>query len=152
MGITLCNEADIKARLQLGDADSLTADQSKKWPPLAEEATGIVEGFIHRAWGTDPGISSVPQGIRVVTSRMTVRAMGAATSPNTPVEGQEAASSTFGPMSYNNRFGTDAVFTSPWLSKADRLALQPYVDRGSVVHEPMFDTDYVSNLDNDWRG
>lgn len=139
MGVVLADESDIKARLQLGESDSLNAAQTKAWPPLAEEATGIVEGFLRREW---LDLATVPKEVRVVVSRMTVRAMSAPAggSAGAPVEGQSSASSTFGPMSYSRGFGQDAVFTSPWLSKADRMALSPYANVSAVHNEPMYDT------------
>jgi hypothetical protein len=153
MGITLCDESDIKARLQLGVSDTLTDAQQKAWPSLAEEATALVEGYLGREWDVDPDVDppqtegdvlvTVPRAIRVVVSRMTVRAMNA---PQTAaaglIDGQQTASSTFAGMSYNRGFGPDRVFTSPWLSKPDREALRRYVVRGQIQHVAMFDNSY----------
>ncbi|HJT93885.1 MAG TPA: hypothetical protein VJ777_18470 [Mycobacterium sp.] len=147
MGVTLCEEQDIKDRLGLTDDQDLTADQQAKWPGTAAEASVLVEGFLRREWDD---LATVPDAIKVVVSRMTVRAMTAPAGPLSPMEGQQSSSSTFGPMSYNRSFGADAVFTTPWLSKADRLALSRF--RGGVTNEPMFDTAAVSNADNDWAG
>lgn len=161
MGITLCDESDIKKRLKLGDTDTLTVDQQKAWPSLAEEATTLVEGYLGREWIVDPDtdddndpsdppaleadvLATVPKGIRIVVSRMTVRAMTQTQGGATPVDGQQSASSTFGPMSYARGFSTD-VFSSPWLSKSDREALRRYVVRGQVQHVPMFDDTFNRN-------
>jgi hypothetical protein len=155
MGITLCDESDIKARLQLGDSDTLTDEQQKAWPPLAEEATTLVEGFLGREWVVDDTLdppqtesdllATVPRGVRVVVSRMTVRAMTAPKAGGgTPIDGQQSSSSTFGPMSYARGYSTD-VFSSPWLSKSDREALRRYVVRGQIQHVAMFDDSYNRN-------
>ena len=138
MGLTLCDEQDIKDRLELGPGDNLTTEQQQKWPAKAAEATAQVEGYLHREWTTT--IGDVPTAVRIVTSRMTVRAMTAPVGAGAPVDGQSGASSTFGPMSYNRRFGEGAVFTSPWLSRADKQALDPYIARAAVYNEPMYDT------------
>lgn len=149
MGITLCDESDIKARLQLGVGDNLSTAQQNAWPGLAEEATGQVEGFLLREWNpdltTDPpqtdadALTLVPKEIRVVTSRMVVRTMNTpAQGGTTPMDGQQSASSTFGPMSYARGFAADSVFTSPWLSKADKLALARFSLRRQIHNEPMF--------------
>lgn len=149
MGATLCDESDIKKRLQLGDSDTLTADQAKAWPPLAEEATGLVEGFIKFGWSdtfdiNDPTLTPpVPKEVRVVVSRMVVRAMTAPKSgPGVPLDGQQSSSSTFGPMSYARGFASDSVFTSPWMSKSDRLALIRF-RQGNIQNVPMYDTSKV---------
>lgn len=164
MGITLCDESDIKARLRLGVDGVLTDEQTAAWPGLAEEATVLVEGFLGREWDIDDDtidgpdedddgtevpqteadvLATVPKGIRVVVSRMTVRAMtGASTAGGAvPMDGQQSASSTFGPLSYARGFSTD-VFSSPWLSKSDRESLRRYVVRGQVQHVPMFNNTY----------
>lgn len=156
MGITLCDESDIKDRLLLGPSDSLSADQAKKWPPLAAEATVLVEGFLGREWEVDDTaeppqteaavLATVPKGIRVVVSRMAVRAMTQTAGGATPVDGQQSASSTFGPMGYARSFSTD-VFTSPWLSKSDRETLRRFVIRGRIQHVAMFDDSY----NRSWR-
>jgi hypothetical protein len=153
VSITLCDESDIKSRLQLGDTEDLTADQAKAWPPLAQEATGLVEGFLGRTWPDETLIADVPTAVRVVVSRMTVRAMTTPTGPGAPIDGQQSASSTFGPMSYARGFGSESVFTSPWMSKADRLALTPYLARQAVQNEPMYDTSIPRGgrtLGDDW--
>lgn len=154
MGITLCDESDIKARLQLGDSDTLTSQQQKAWPGLAEEATTVVEGYLGSEWDIDPDVdppqteadvlATVPKAVRVVVSRMTVRAM------NTPanaaaagmVDGQQSATSALGPMSHSRVFPADTLFTSPWMSKSDRAALARYVVRGRIQHVAMFDDTY----------
>lgn len=163
MGVTLCDERDIKKRLQLGDGDSLTDEQAKAWPSIAEEATGIVEGYLKRKWTptveplqTDAQrLAEVPPEIRTVVSRMTVRAMNSPVGPGAPIDGQQSSSSTFGPMSYARGYSSDAVFTSPWLSKVDRIALSPYRKTQAVQNEPMFDDTkarFGHTLDSDWSG
>lgn len=166
MGITLCDESDIKARLQLGPDDTLTDAQQKAWPGAAEEATTLVEGFLGREWDVDDDtldgpdadddgtevpqteadvLATVPRAVRVVVSRMTARAMNAGVGGGQlPIDGQQSQSSTFGPMSYARGFSTD-VFTSPWLSKSDREALRRFVVRGKIQHVPMFDDSYNRN-------
>lgn len=145
MGVTLCNDTDIAKRLGV---DSLTETQSAAWPGKAEEATVLVEGFTHRTW---TALADVPKAVRIVVSRMTVRAMESPSGiPAAPIDGQTSASSTFGPMSHSRGFGADAVFTTPWLSKTDRVALAPYVARAAVYHEPMYDTTVRSRDGYDW--
>jgi hypothetical protein len=160
VGITLCGESDIKARLQLAADDDLSDRQQAAWPGLAEEATVQVEGFLKREWVVDPNhtdingnpdrdtvdkvLALVPKAVRVVVSRMVVRAMtqgtGGVGTGSVPMDGQQSQSSTFGPMSYSRGFSTD-VFSSPWLSRGDKLALLRYV--GSTVYNvPMFDDSY----------
>lgn len=132
MGVTLANAQDVKDRL----GRDLNAPETAAWANVAKEASVIVEGYLNRQW-TD--FAEVPDAVRVVTSRMTVRAMQAPTGSTAPVDGQRGFSSTFGPMSHNRTFGEDAVFSTPWLSKADRAALAPYVMRAGVFNEPMYD-------------
>lgn len=145
MGVTLCDESDIKARF---DGRDLTTDEQAKWPGRAAEATVQVEGFVLRQWDD---LATVPLAIRIVTSRMTVRSMTAPTGgAGAPIEGQSSASSTFGPMSYSRGFGQDAVFTSPWLSKADKAALAPYISHAAVYNEAMYDTTLYDRTDYDF--
>ena len=138
MTATLADELDIKARLNLGAGDSLPA-QYTNWAGPAKEASVIVEGFLHRTWDA---LNAVPEAVRVVVSRMTVRAMSAPVgTPGAPIEGQRSFSSQFGPMSHQRTFGEDAVFSTPWLSKSDRAALAAYVMRAGVFNEPMYNTE-----------
>lgn len=138
MTATLADELDVKARLNLGAGDALP-EKYTNWAGPAKEASVIVEGFLHRTWDA---LASVPEAVRVVVSRMTVRAMQAPTGggAGVPVDGQRSFSSQFGPMSHQRTFGEDAVFSTPWLSKADKAALAPYIMRAGVFNEPMYDT------------
>jgi hypothetical protein len=146
---TLADELDIKARLNLAPADALP-ERYTNWAGPAKEASVVVEGYLHRTWSA---LNDVPEAVRVVTSRMTVRAMQApAPGPaGVPVDGQRSFSSTFGPMSHQRTFGEDAVFSTPWLSKADKAALAPYILRGGVFNEPMYPERLVDRTGYDFE-
>lgn len=139
MGVTLCDEDDIKARL--GGVTDLTAPQLAAWPGAAEEASVLIEGFLEREWTV---FGDVPRNVRIVCSRMVVRTFTPAGESGgqlggTLMPGTKSFNSSMGPFGHTTTFGDDVVFGSPWLSKADRLALRK--PRPQVTHEPMYDPD-----------
>lgn len=125
----LCTVGDVINRL----GRQLDADQSTAAPGCITEASGLVAGYLARDYAE---LAEVPERVRVVCSRVAARALTGAASNLPP--GTTEFGSSLSVMSHTVKLGADTVNGSPWLSRADKTALSPYVVRGRVMNFPMF--------------
>lgn len=110
----LATQADIEAQL----GRDMTSTELDRMPGLLAKASVIVEGYVGVVY--EPG-DTVPGAVTIVVASMVARVF--ATS-GTVTPGMTAETMTAGPHSWQRSFSNEANSVEPWLTKADRIALQ----------------------------
>lgn len=124
--LLLASHDDVAVRL----GRLLTADESQRVEPLLEEASVMVGAWI----GGEP--DPVPDGVRVVVSRMVARVFTAASNTSAPEAGVASVSMTAGPFGFTRGFTTDASSGGVWLGQQDKAMLKPHRRGGGAVSVP----------------
>lgn len=103
---------------QLGRA--LTDAEEERLPGLLAKASVIVEGYLGIVYGSS---DTIPGAVTIVVASMVARVLASAgAGPIAP--GQTSDMVVAGPHSWQRSFGDGANTVEPWLTKADRIALQ----------------------------
>lgn len=126
--VVLASDADVEARL----GRDLDTSETAAVAGLITEASVLVVGYLNRDW---TALADVPDAVRVVVSRMVARALTG--SSNIPA-GTESFSSSLSVMSHTVKLGTDVAIGSPWLSKADKISLDPHRAYRGLMNVPMY--------------
>lgn len=105
----LATQSDVETRL----GRDLTDSELERLPGLLEEASAIVEGYLHYAY---PYMAIIPTPVVIVVSRMVARAF-----TTTVPEGVTQQSEAAGPYQHSSTFGAGA--SNLWLSRVDKLTL-----------------------------
>lgn len=124
----LATKADVEKRLRR----SLTSDEAgpqEQWiNGILEEATLLVTSYCGRSFE-----APVPDEVRVVASRVAAR--GVTTSP--VGVGTDELTADMGPFALTQRLSADAAAGGLWLSKSDKLILDPWCATGQVFSVDM---------------
>lgn len=107
----IATPTDVEKRL----GRDLDEDELDMVEGLLEEAEILIEGHL----GSIP--EPVPRRVTVVASRMVARVLE---QPDTEAFFAESVQHSAGPFSETKRYSTGASGGSPWLTAADKLALQ----------------------------
>jgi hypothetical protein len=120
----LASSEDVAARL----GRSLTIDEDDLVEGLLDEASVLVEGWL----GCTP--DPVPDGVRIVVSRVAARAIAAGGSGAEP--GLQSVEATMGVFQVNRGFSADVTSGGVWLTRNDKTTLRPFSCRGRVGNVP----------------
>ena len=115
-------QADVEKRLKR----ELTDDESAELPGCAEEASVLVEGYLAYQYATS---ESIPFAVTVVTSRVASRML---VDNGLPAQA-DSLTRGMGPFSATTHLVSDSTSGGPWLSKGDKIALEPYRIGGMVT-------------------
>jgi hypothetical protein len=118
----LAQSQDVADRL----GRDLTPDEEDRVEGLLDEASVLVEGWL--GYTPDP----VPDGVRIVVSRIAARAIGSDTSE----PGLESVQATMGVFQVNRGYSSDVTSGGVWLTRNDKLMLRPFSRSGRVEHFP----------------
>lgn len=126
--MALATAADVVARL----GRPLTVAETAKVDGLLEEASALVIGYL----GCDPTDTSVepptvPAAVAIAVSRMVARVFEQTAAAGTT--GSEVTTNTTGPFSQTLRFPAGSTSGAPWLTKADKLTLRPFLCNGGFT-------------------
>jgi hypothetical protein len=106
---------DVQARLRR----DLTDDEAEQFDGLAEEANALVEGYLAIVYDDD---DTVPRPVIVVTSRAIARMFKDDGLPSQA----DSLTRGMGPFSATTHLVADSTSGGPWLTKSDKMALEPY--------------------------
>lgn len=112
--MALANQADVEAIL----GRPLTPAELARLDALVAQASALVMGHLGCPTIQDPP----PDAIRYVVAAMVARILSAGSAAGGTVTGVEQESAGI----FSRKFTTDASSGSPWLTKADRIALRPF--------------------------
>lgn len=112
----LATQADVEKQL----GRDLDTDEEARLPGLLAKASVIVEGYLGIVY--EPS-DTIPGAVTIVVASMVARVL-ATGGAGTVAPGQTSDMVVAGPHSWQRSFGDGANTVEPWLSKADRIALQ----------------------------
>lgn len=118
----LATQADVEKQL----GRSLTDDELLLLPGRLAKASAIVEGYIGVVYADG---DTVPSTVTIVVASMVARLYESAGTGVLP--GQTSDMRMAGPHQWQRSFSGEANSVEPWLSKADKIALQG-VGNGAV--------------------
>lgn len=124
--VDLASQADVEKQL----GRTLTAGEVARLPGLLAKASVIVEGYLGVTY-TDA--DDVPAAVTIVVASMVARVF--ATS-GTVTPGVTSEMVTAGPHQWQRSFSEGTNSVEPWMTKADRTALQG-IGGGSMVSIPL---------------
>lgn len=127
--VALATDADVVARL----GRPLSTDEEGRVLGLIDEASVIVTAHlgcdVDALW---PTTGDVPQGVRVVVSRMVARVLAQAEVPGA-TSGATSSTTGVGPFSRTHQWDAGTTSGAPWLGATDKLSLRPYRCGGGMV-------------------
>lgn len=134
-------QQDVQARLRR----DLTDGEAELLPGVLDEATTLIEGYLAVIYDED---DTVPPAVIVVTSRVTARMID-----DTGALPAQADSLTrgMGPFSATTHLVADSTSGGPWLTKSDKMALEPY-RVGGVQSVPLIREGRLDPVVPFWEG
>lgn len=120
--MVLARREDVETRL----GRTLSPDEEPLVSGLLEEASELVIGWLRCT--PDP----VPDGVRIVVSRMVSRLLTQAAGELGAPNGASSVQASAGPYQITRNYGSDSSSNAPWLSRADKTILRRFSCRGRV--------------------
>lgn len=124
--VAFCEENDVEQRLRR----PLTTDESEYLDGMIEEASALVLSYL--GCPEDKYEDQVPDGIRLVTSRMVARVIDESGTINSGTFGATQVGATAGPFSHQATFAAGSRTGAPWLTRVDRSMLNQYKCSGKA--------------------
>lgn len=110
----LATQDDVEKQL----GRDLTGAEEDRLPGLLAKASVIVEGYLGIVYEPD---DTIPSAVTIVVASMVARVLA---TTGTVAPGVSSEMVTAGPHQWQRSFRDDANSVEPWLTKADRIALQ----------------------------
>lgn len=106
---------------------------------VVDEATVLIEGYLQIEYDDDD--NPAPRAVVVVTSRVVARILD---SPTGISPQAESLTRGMGPFSATTSLVADSMTGGPWLTKTDKMALEPY-RAGGVQSVPLTREGYIED-------
>ncbi|MCB2412354.1 hypothetical protein LGT39_05765 [Demequina sp. TTPB684] len=120
--VAFCKDVDVEARLER----QLTTGEAEYIDGKIAEAQALVVGYMGCGETPYATVADVPATVTIVTSRIVARVIEQKADTTAGTFGADQISNNVGPFGRQVSFSQGSRTNAPWLTKADREALNPY--------------------------